>query len=308
MADFNVNMTGTVQVDDSIKVDYESDFIIEYGQNNIVDQFVEFDRQIGASALSFPRYSLLSLATTPLTERAQAEAEAMADSEILITPEEYGNVITSTKLADLQTGGRSSRAAVALVGQNMGQTRNALATQALEATTNAIIPGAGTEAGLLAGDVMTGAVLNKVYNKMARANVPTIGGLYIAFMHDDVIHDLREAAAAGSWQEVSKYNNEQPVLANEVGIYKGFRIMRNNHATVGADAGASAVDSYTSTFLGANGLGLAESMMPSLVVTGPFDNLNRFVNVGWYGVFNYKIIESAAVYKALTASSVGDNA
>jgi len=306
---FTVNMTGTAQVDDSVKTDFETDFIIEYEQTNVMDEFVEFNRMIGAKSLSFPRYSLLGLATTPLTEDEDATSSALADSSILITPAEYGNVITHTELADLQTGGRSSRAAVRLVATNMAETRNALATLALEGTSNVVYGGDATAtANIDAADVMSAAVLDKVYNKLNRQNVPKLGGMYIAFMHDDVIHDLRTGSAAGTWQDVNKYNNDLRVLANEVGMFKGFRIITNNHASIGVDAGATTTDVYTSTFLGRNGLGLAESAVPELRVTGPFDKLGRFLNIGWYGVFKYSIIETEAVYKAETASSVGANA
>lgn len=116
---FTVNMTGSAQVDDSVKTDYETDFIVEYAQTNVLDNFVEWNRQVGAKSISFPRYSLLSLATTPLTETDDATSSAMADTEVLFTPAEYGNVVTTTSLADLQTGGRVSRGAVRLVAINL---------------------------------------------------------------------------------------------------------------------------------------------------------------------------------------------
>lgn len=305
---FTVNMTGSAQVDDSIKTDYETDFIVEYAQQNVVDNFVEYNRMIGAKSVSFPRYSLLSLATTPLTETDDATSAAMADTEVLLTPAEYGNVITTTHLADLQTGGRVSRGAVRLVATNMAETRNALGLAALEATSNVLYGGDATAtANIDASDVMSTTVLDKIYNKMNRRNVPKIDGMYIAFMHDDVIFDIRSGTAAGTWQDVNKYNNELPVLANEVGMFKGFRIISNSHCDIAADAGATTTDVYTSTFLGRNGLGLAESRVPELTVTGPFDKLGRFVNIGWYGVFQYKIIETEAVWKAETASSIGAN-
>lgn len=306
---FTVNMSGSVAVDNSLKTDYETDFIIEYEQLNVMDPFVEFHRQMGAKSISFPRYALLGLATTPLTELDDVTSSAMSDTEILLTPAEYGNVITTTSLADLQSGGRLSRGAVALVAKNMAETRNALATAALEASSNVVYGGDATSTATIdAADVMDGALLNKIYNKLRRSNVPMIDGHYVAFMHDDVIHDLRAGSAAGTWMDVNKYNNELPVLNNEVGMFRGFRIICNNHSALAADAGATTTDVYTSSFLGANGLGLAESMVPELRVTGPFDKLGRFVNVGWYGVFQYKIIESSAVWTAETASSVGANA
>ena len=134
-----------------------------------------------------------------------------------------------------------------------------------------------------------------------------IGGEYVLVAHDDVIADLREATAVGSWVDVSKYATPETVLRNEVGMYKGFRVVRNNDATITADAGAGAVDTYNSYVLGANALGLATSKVPGMVATGPFDKLARFVNLGWYGVFSYGIVDTDAVFKIVTASSKGVN-
>lgn len=311
MADFTVNMSGTVELDDSIVTEYQSEFIVAYNQSNVIDAAVEYSRDIGAKAISFPRFTQLAQAITPLNEREDINSVAMADSEIILTPQEYGNAVTTTRLAELQTGGRAARAAVSLVGQNMASTMNKLGTLALEASTNVVYGGTATsEATVAAGDVMTPALLDKIYNKMARANVPahSATGTYVAYMHDDVIHDLRTGTTEGTWIDVSKYSGNEQILRNEIGMFKGFRIVRNNDATVNADGGVTTVDTYTSTFLGFNALGKAESAVPSMVMTGPFDKLNRFANIGWYGVLQYKIIEQDSAWKAITSSSVGANA
>lgn len=312
MADFTLNMSDSVVLNDSVVAEeLKSEFIVAYNQANIVDSVVEYAREVNAKSISFPRFSQLAAATTPLTEKDDITSEAMSDSDIILTPVEYGNVVTTTRLAELQTAGRAGRAALQLVGQNMANTMNVLGTRALEASTNVVYGGSATsEATVAAGDVMDASVLDKVYNKMARANVPAHSrtGTYVAFMHDDVIHDLRSASAAGTWLDVSKYAGAEAILRNEVGMYKGFRIVRNNDCLINTDGGVTTVDTYHSSFMGFNALGKAESQMPSITMTGPFDKLGRFINIGWYGVLQYKIIESDAAWKAITSSSVGVNA
>lgn len=302
---FTANMTSSVELDDSIVQEFTTEFIVEYNQANVMDQFVMFEREIGAKSISMPRFALLGVDENPLTESDDATSEAMADSEILLTPKEFGKSITTTRLGELQTGGRMSRGAIKLIATNMAEQRNVLATRALEATSNVLFGGDATSAATLeAGDDMNSALLGKIYNKMARANVPFVEDqCYVAFLHDDVIADLREDAAAGAWVDVAKYGDTIQVLKNEVGTYKGFKIVRNNHSAVAVDAGVGNVDAYTSSFLGYNGLGLAESQVPGLMITGPFDKLGRFVNVGHYGVYEYKIIETAAVFKTVTTSA-----
>lgn len=306
---FTTNLSGVTQLDNSIVEAFDQQFIIAAAQEAVMDQFVSYKKDIGAKSIEFPKYSQLALATTPLTETDDVTSEAMADSQIILTPAEYGNVVTTTKLASLQTGGKADVAAARLVGINMQRTLDKLAVAAGEAASNTLTPDGGAEAALEATDVMTASFLSKLYNKLARESVqPLSEGMFVAIMHDDVIHDLRDSAAAGSWQDINKYGNHVQVLKNEVGMLGGFRIVRNNHCSINADGGALAVDTYKSLFMGFNALGKAVSKEPSLHLSGPFDKLGRFLNVGWHGVFQYKIVDSAAIYVGITASSVGSNA
>ena len=55
-------------------------------------------------------------------------------------------------------------------------------------------------------------------------------------------------------------------------------------------------------------LGLAQNKETQLTMTGPFDKLGRFINIGWVGVFDYSIIRTAAVRQIVSASSKGNNA
>ncbi|GAF98061.1 unnamed protein product, partial [marine sediment metagenome] len=284
-------------------------FLIANAQEQIMDQFASYQKSIGAKSIDLPKYEQLALATTPLTDKEDPASEALVDSKVTLTPAEYGNVVTTTKLANVQTGGTSDRAAARLVGINAGRTQDKLAILSLDASSNELYPGAvASEGALVAGDIMASELLNRAYNKLARASVSgLIGGDYVAVMHDDVIHDLRETSAAGSWLDVNKYAMPGEVLKNELGMYRGFRIVRDNHSTLTADAGAAAVDSYRSYFMGFNAFGKAVSQEPTLKLTGPFDKLARFINMGWTGCFQYKIVESDALYVGVSASSVGVN-
>lgn len=302
---FTLNLSGTAQVDDSLIKAYDQAFLVASTQGNVMDQFASYRANIGATSIEFPKYAQLSLATTPLTEDEDVTSEAMGDSKIILTPAEYGKAVTRTALASLQSGGKVDIAAATLVGQNMANTKNKLATLALDASTNVITAGDKALADILAADVLSGSILNKAYNKLARASVAPLGAEYVLVAHDDVITDLR---AESAWIDVAKYSNAVEVLRNEIGMYKGFRVVRNNHATFADQAGVGTVDIYNSYVIGFNAFGLAESKTPGMVATGPFDKLARFVNLGWYGCFSYGIVDTDAVWKIQTASSVGGNA
>jgi N4-gp56 family major capsid protein len=303
---FTTNLSGTAQVDDSIILAYDKQFIVASAQDQIMDQFVTYKANINAKSIEFEKYSQLSLATTPLVETDDVVSEALADANIILTPAEYGNVVTKTQLASLQTGGKIDLASARLVGINAGRTQDKLALLSLDASSNVQFAGTGNGANgdLAVTDIVDTSFLNKMYNKLARNSVQMINGLYVAVLHDDAIHDLRNSAGSGSWVDINKYAQPNEVLMNEVGMLCGFRIIRDNHATIFAGASGDSEDVYNSYFMGFNALGKAVSKEVGMVATGPFDKLNRFVNLGWYGVFKYGIIDQDALYIGRSCSSL----
>jgi len=307
---FTTNLTGTAQVDDSIREEFDTEFRLAFAEQGVASQFSTLKRDIGAESISLPKYDQLGLAITPLTEDEDVVSEALSDSKVQITPQEYGKVVTTTKLANLQTGGMADRAAARLVGINAGRSRNKLATLAFDAGTQILrVGGYASDNLITAADTMDGSTMGLAYNKLARKNVPGLaGGDYFFIAHDDVIHDIREQSGANSWIDAHKYAMPEALLRNEVGMYKGFRVIRDNLSTILVDAGAAGtVDVYNSYAIGFNALGEAVSSDISMVATGPFDKLNRFVNMGWHGCFNYKVIDNEALVVVKAASSVGDN-
>ena len=310
MADFTSGMTGAAEVSDSRVIAFNQAFILENEQSQVLDaNIVSIQESINAKSFNFPRYGTLAMATTPLTAKEDPASTVLADTEIVLTPEEFGNVVTTTKLANLQSVGKVDVAAAQLVGRNAGRTQDGLCILEMDAAqAGQTIITAASEAALVAGDVVDGAFLEDAYNKLARASIPAIGDQYIMVAHDDVISDIRDdASAAGGWTDVNKYNAQEVVLRNEVGMYKGFRLVRQNDSTIGVDAGASNVDSYRSYFVGFNAVGKAISEPARMTITGPFDKLGRFLNIGWYAALKYLIVEADALVVGISSASRGDN-
>lgn len=303
------NMSGSTELDNSAVLAFEAAFMVAAGQDNVMDALAQYRTSLGAKSIEMTKYARLAKATTPLSEYEDAGRVTMADSQILFTPAEYGQAVTTTKLASLQSGGKVDLAAAQIVGINAGSTTNQLAVNALNASTNVVFNGTGTEAALAAGDVCTPQFLNRIYNRLSRANIQKFdGSMYVAVLHDDQIHDLRNATGAGSWQDINKYTDSMTPLMNEVGMLAGFRIISNNDIIFADQTGAGTVDAYRGLFLGANALGKAESQPLRLTLTGPFDALGRFVNLGWHWVGTYGIVDTDAVFVGVTSSSVGANA
>ena len=287
----------------------DKQFIIAAQELGTMDQFVSYRKQIGAKSIEFPKYSNLALATSPLSEKEDPASVALVDSQILLTPAEYGNVVTPSKLASLQSGGIADLAAARLVGINMQSSLDKLAILAAEAGGNEIFPGTVTaEANLVGTDVMTTSFLNRLYNKLSRSKIaPLSNGMYVIVLHPDVVHDLRDSTGAGSFSDITKYSRPEEVLKGEIGMLAGFRIIENANISINADAGSTTVDSYHCLAMGFNALGKAVSAEPGMKITGPFDKLGRYINIGWTGCLKYGLVDTDSLWVGTVASSVGAN-
>jgi len=307
MADFTTVITDKGVMDQSQVSLWNQGVVLAAQESLVMNQFVSQRKTAKSADYKFIKFANLAAGTTALVDGEDVTSEAVTDSVVTLTPAEQGNVVTTTTLGDISTGGRLNPAVVELIGKNMGTSVDKLAILALEAGSNELTVNASGEAATTASDIITVAFLEKAYNKLRRANIPKIGGSYIAVMHPDVISDLRAVATAGTWIDVAKYAQPGQILRNELGMFKGFRIIENSNISINTDAGSSTVDTYHSLFFGYNALGLAEAVPPQLRITGPFDKLGRLLNFGWYGVLKYGIIDANALWLVTSASTYGAN-
>jgi N4-gp56 family major capsid protein len=281
-------------------------FLLSAQDAIVMDQFVDLKRDIMAKSIDIPKYPKLAKSTTPLTDGVDVDSVGLSDTKVTFTPAEYGNVVTTTKLTNLQTGGKADLAAAAVVAMNMVETLNRLGCMALQASTNIrLANSAASEGAIVATDVIKDADLEYVHNRLFRANIPRFeGDLYVAIAHPDIIGDITKS---DGWKDVSKYANALSILRNELGIYKGFRWVATAGLEPNEDAGVEGVDTYDTIFLGRNALGKAISLDPGLTITGPFDKLGRMMHIGWYGVLKYGIVDQNSLWQITSASSFGAN-
>ena len=308
MADFTTTVTDAGVLDADEVTLFRDTVIYAATPELVADQCVSVLSEGQGKMHQFAVYSNLTAMTTALTDGEDVTSSAMADSVVQITPVEQGDVITLARLADVQSGLKAAKAAGFLIGRSAGTTLDKLAIQILEAfSTTIIYPNSATAASNLAtSDNLDAVFANRLYNKLARVNIPSIGGSYIGIAHDDCLHDLRVDTANGGWIDVSKYADPQSVLRNEVGMFGGIRWLRSGNVTTTADSNGT-IDSYKVEVVGFNGFGKAQAGAVELKVTGPFDKLGRYLNYGWYWLGKYSVIDTANMVQGIVASSVGAN-
>jgi N4-gp56 family major capsid protein len=212
-----------------------------------------------------------------------------------------------------------------VVGFNAGVSIDTVARAALDSGTN-VQYASGTGASTLQTSVTTRAGvtssngISSLDIRVARArlrsqNVPTFGGMYVGYIHPDLVADLQGEVVSSSsvqgWRAPHVYAQPGEIWTGELGAYEGVRWIETPRAPVFQGAGASSTNVYGTLILGRQALAKAHSLVDGNgafphVVPGPItDRLRRFVPLGWYWLGAYGIFRQASVIRIESSSSLG---
>jgi len=280
----------------------------------------------GAS-VAFTIVNDLAIQASALTETTDVSTVALSDSQITLTLAEYGNaVLTTAKLRGTSYVDIDPIVAN-VVGYNAGVSIDTIARAALDQGTNVqYASGLGAQALQTSvtarSGVATGNTISSLDIRVARArlrsqNVPTFGGMYVGYIHPDLVADLQGETISGSnvqgWRAPHVYAQPGEIWTGELGAYEGVRWIETPRAPVFAGAGASSTNVYGTMILGRQALAKTYSTIDGNgafphVVPGPItDRLRRFVPLGWYWLGAYGIFRQASIIRLESSSLLGSD-
>jgi N4-gp56 family major capsid protein len=326
MADYYAAETGTANLTTD-QVAFEKLAYFALRPEMYFDQFASVQAtnatNPGAS-VKFTVFADLAAATTPLGEAEDVTPVAMSDSQVTVTLEEYGNATVTTAKLRASSFLPVDPVAAQAVGYNAGLSIDTIARNAVQAGSNVIYATGGatdpsSRTTVNTDDTLTANDIRRAVAQLRGANVPTIGGNYVGFIHPDVSYDLRGITDASGWRDSYKYTNAMPLYNGEIGMFEGVRFMESSRAPLFANAsdnsGASGtIDVYGTLIMGQQALAKAVSMggeygnQPSIVYGTVTDLLKRFRPVGWKHFVGYSVFRQEALRRIESASSIGTNA
>ena len=278
----------------------------------LFDQFAKVkpgDLTSPGNPVSFLFWADLSTATTALTETVDVDAVGLSDSQVTVTPKEYGNAVLKTiriMVDDFLIGFDADVANI--VSRNMVETMDVLARTALDGATNTATIDGGAESALTATDVITAASIRQRAKQLLKANaVPWFGSKFAAVIAPDVAYDLQSETGEAGWLLPAAYVDTARIYNGELGTWAGFKFIESNRGYLGTDAGDSNVDTYKTYFIGRECLAKAESIPPHIVLGPVTDKLRRFQPLGWHAYIGYDTLREASIRALITASSIGSN-
>jgi N4-gp56 family major capsid protein len=326
MADYYAAETGTSNLSvDQIAFEKMAYFALR--PEMYYDQFADVQAtnatNPGAS-IKFTVFADLAAATTALGEAEDVTPVAMSDSQVTVTLNEYGNATVTTAKLRASSFLPVDPIAAQAVGYNAGLSIDTIARNVLEAGDNVLYATGGatdpsSRTTVNADDTLAANDVRKVVAQLRGANVPTIGGSYVGFIHPDVSYDFRSATDAAAWRTPANYVNPEGIYNGEIGMFEGVRFMESSRAPLFANASNNSgstgtIDVYGTLIMGRQALAKGISLggeygaQPTIVYGTVTDLLKRFRPVGWKHFVGYGVFRQEALRRIESASSIGTNA
>jgi len=304
---------GSGQLSNQVLTAYQRSAFFALREGVIFDQFAKVkpgNLTSPGNPVSFLFWSDMSVATTALTETVDVDAVALGDSQVTVTPAEYGNAVLLTiriQADDFLIGFDADVAN--LLNYNLVDTIDTLARTAADGGGQEVIHGSATaETDLIASDDLTVALVRTQRAALRKASVmPWDASSYAGIIHPDVAYDLKSETGDGSWTAAAQYSGVDRIWNDEIGTYAGIRFIESPRALVSDGGGSGTVDSYTTYFFGQEFLAKAESIPPHMVLGPVTDKLRRFQPLGWHTYVGYDTLRATALRRVLTASTIGAN-
>ncbi|MBA2707816.1 MAG: N4-gp56 family major capsid protein [Gemmatimonadaceae bacterium] len=268
----------------------------------------------GATVL-FTKYTDMAIASTPLSEAVDVDAVAIADAQVTVTLQEYGNAVIPTAKLRATSYIDIDPVIGNLLGYNAGITIDTVARSVIEAGTNVLYSGAASSRVTVAAThVLTSANVRRAYAELSDANVPGWGGMYVCFISPKVMYDLKQETGDLGWRAPHVYSDPSNIYNGEAGSFEGFRFIVTPRAPLFVNGGVgSTVDVYRTLFLGRQAIATAHSNAGGygpnpIVVKSPIvDHLRRFEGWGWKHFVGFARFREEAMRAYESSSSIGAN-
>lgn len=286
---------------------FRADFVFR----RVADVKWNNDEPMPGKDVTFTIISALAPATTALGETTEPTPVNVSDTQKTVTLVEYGNAIKNTKKLRLTTFLNFDIAIPREVAANMEESVDIIARDVLVAGTNVLYGGTATSrVTVAAAHTITANNTRRARAFLAGKNTPPPAGspMFMGFIHPDVDYDLQAESGQQAWSAPHVYSDPAAIYSGEVGALGGVRYVENANSRIFVDAGVGGtVDVYATIFAGLQALGEAVGESQHMVLSGPFDDLQRFLSVGWYGLLGYGRIRENSLTRYETASSIGAN-
>lgn len=283
-----------------IKEYYEKQLLRAAEPNLVHDQFgTKYTIPQGSGhTIEFRKFSSLEKKTTAITEAVTPDGSVLNVEHVVATLSQYGDFIRLSDRLELEAIDPIINETSKLQGAQAGLTLNAITRDTLAGASSKFwANGGAARSSLTATNTLTVDDVFKAVATLRAANVPTIGGDYVAIIHPWVANDLMTAiSSSGShvWMDVHKYAAPENIFSGEIGKLGGVRFVSSTEAKIWNDSTCPSATSpatgylsvFQTLFIGEGAYGVTELAGAGLeYIVKPLgygeDPLNQRSSLGW---------------------------
>jgi N4-gp56 family major capsid protein len=254
-------------------------------------------------------------ALSALTQATDPTPVTMADTQVTVTLDEYGNVVGRTRKLSAFSYIPVDPRLADVIGRNAAQSIDQLALTKLAAGTNVVYANGSSRVTVTSAGLITSALIRQIVAKLRiGAAYNWDGNAFAGIIAPDVAYDLYSETGSAAWRDPHNYTEggNQNIWNGEVGLYAGVRFIEIPAVSTlnwFVNGGTANADVFATLFLGREALAKAYSPVetgpePEVRVAPIVDKLWRFYHVGWVWYGGYAVFRQACLYRLESASTV----
>jgi len=284
----NTNMTTSAGLTPGMQTYYNRELLRTFEPELVHLQFGDEHRmpENNGSVMNMRKLIPLETNTTKLEEGNPGEGIMLAETEVTVALEQYGEYARCTDKLDLAHLDLNIMRKTKLFGDAGARSIDAVVRDELATCTNVIYAnGKTSRSSLTAADKLTSLELRKAVRALKKKHAQRFNGYYIAICGPDVIFDLQ---ADEAFVKVSAYQDKENIYSGEVGRLFGCRIVESTEAKIFEGEGADGADVASIIVLGQYAYGYTswKGAKPRVIVkqagsAGVADPLDQVSSIGW---------------------------
>ena len=309
-----ITNTDRTQITAEVNNFYDTVLLMQALPLNVHGLFAQLRRvppNIGSAVIKFRRYTILSAATTAISDGVTPTGSTLAVTDITATLLQYGDWVQITDIVATQTPDAILTDASEQLGIQQGITNDQLTRNILVA--GSVVQYAGGAVSRLtvaAGMLISLVEIKKSTRTLKNANArkltsispasPGIGTVpvnaaYFGICSPGTEYDIR---AIPGFISVEKYAPNAALVPGEFGMVEQVRFTSTTNAKVFTGGGAGAIDVHATLIFGSNAYGIVDlgNSQASGVIFHGFgsggvaDPLNQLQTLGWKEFYIAKIL------------------
>lgn len=287
-SNLNTNTTESSALAPGMQTYYNRELLRTFEPELVHLQFGDEHRMPENNGLVMNMRKLIPLETNTntLTEGEPGDGVSLAETEVTVKLEQYGEYARTTDKLDLAHLDLNILRKTKLFGDAGARSIDAVVREELATCENVIYAnGKTSRANLAATDKLTCKELRKAVRALKKKHAQTFGGYYIAIVGPDTFYDLQDDE---TFVAVAKYQDKEAIYSGEIGRLYGCRIVETTEAKIFEGAGSGGADIASVIVLGQYAYGYTswKGAKPRVIVkphgsAGTADPLEQISTIGW---------------------------